>query len=62
MAAAVNWNSTYPLAVLGYTFPGYTALYTVILNLIIVVVLTPLLSAIGSRSRSDETSLADYFA
>jgi SSS family solute:Na+ symporter len=62
MAAAVNWSATYPLKVLGFTYPGYTALYTAILNLVIVVVLTALLNAIGGRERSDETKPADYFA
>jgi SSS family solute:Na+ symporter len=62
MAAAVNWNAIYPLKLLGFTFPGYTALFTVILNLVIVVVLSWLLNAIGGRERSDETKPADYFA
>ena len=34
MAVAANLTPTYPLAFGGYTFPGYTALYTVILNLV----------------------------
>ncbi|MBV9966959.1 MAG: sodium:solute symporter family protein, partial [Alphaproteobacteria bacterium] len=32
MAAAVNLTPTYPLQIAGFTFPGYTALFTVILN------------------------------
>ena len=32
-----------------YTFPGYTALYTVILNLLVAVVLTPVFNALGAR-------------
>jgi uncharacterized protein len=35
MAVAVNLTPTYPLAIGGFTFPGYTALYTVILNLLV---------------------------
>src|ERR1700676_4746100 len=35
MAVAANLTPTYPLALGGYTFPGYAALYTVILNLIV---------------------------
>ncbi|MEW6638950.1 MAG: monocarboxylate uptake permease MctP [Pseudomonadota bacterium] len=59
MAAAVNFTPTYALAFAGYTFPGYTALYTVILNLVIVVVLTPLFNAMSIKP-VDETSAADY--
>jgi solute:Na+ symporter, SSS family len=61
MAVAVNLTPTYPLVIGGYTFPGYAALYTVILNLIVAIVLTPLLKALR-RSPVDETRAADYFA
>jgi solute:Na+ symporter, SSS family len=63
MAVAVNLTPTYPLAVGGYTFPGSAAFYTVILNLAVAIVLTPLLNAIlARRQRVDETSPADYYA
>ena len=63
MAAAVNLTPTYPLALGGYTFPGYTALYTVILNLLVAVVLTPVFNAMSSRRTPiDETVSADYHA
>ena len=45
MAVAVNLSPTYPLALGGYTFPGYIALYTVVLNLLVAIVLTPALNA-----------------
>jgi len=61
MAAAVNFTPTYTLAFAGYTFPGYTALTTVVLNLVIVVVLTPVFNA-RSLKPADETSAADYYA
>ena len=32
MAAATNFTPTYPLAIDGWTFPGYTALYTLVLT------------------------------
>ena len=51
MAVAVDLAPTYPLALLGQTFPGYIALYTLILNLVAAVVLTPLF-------RGDESSAA----
>jgi SSS family solute:Na+ symporter len=63
MAIAANLTPTYPLAMGGYTFPGYSALYTLVLNLLIVIVLTPIFNAIGARrTRFDETVAADYFA
>ena len=63
MAVAVNLTPTYPLALGGFTFPGYTALYTVILNLLVAIVLTPAFNAMSSRRTSiDETVAADYHA
>ena len=63
MAVAVNLTPTYPLALGGYTFPGYTALYTVILNLLVAIVLTPVFNAMNSRRTPiDETVAADYHA
>jgi SSS family solute:Na+ symporter len=60
MAIATNLTNTYPLKLSGYTFPGYTAVYTVILNLIIVMILTPVFNAMGSREKTDATSPEDY--
>jgi solute:Na+ symporter, SSS family len=63
MFIAANLTPNYPLHFAGYTFPGYTALYTVVLNLIITVVLTPVFNAIGSgAARKDVTVAADYRA
>jgi solute:Na+ symporter, SSS family len=46
-----------------YTFPGYTALYTVILNIVVAVVLTPVFNAMAAeRARFDETVASDYHA
>jgi solute:Na+ symporter, SSS family len=61
MFVAANLTPNYPLAVGGYTFPGYSALYTVILNLFVTVVLTPVFNAI-SVARTDATVAADYHA
>ena len=61
MAIAGNLTPTYPLAIGGYTFPGYTALYTVILNLLLAIVLTPVFNAMRKRP-PDQTSPADYHA
>jgi hypothetical protein len=57
MAIAENLTPTYPLQVAGYVFPGYT----VILNLTLVVVLTPPFNALNTRRAPlDATVNADY--
>jgi solute:Na+ symporter, SSS family len=61
MFVAADLSPNYPLHLAGYTLPGYSALYTVIFNLIVVVVLTPLFNAIRA-ARADETVTADYLA
>jgi solute:Na+ symporter, SSS family len=61
MAAAVNFQPAFPLAFAGWTFPGYTALYTLILNLIIAIVLTPVMNALTAK-HEDKTAAADYYA
>jgi SSS family solute:Na+ symporter len=61
MAVATHLTPTYPLALGGYTFPGYTAIYTLILNLVVAVALTPVFNAMnGRRAAVDETVAADY--
>jgi SSS family solute:Na+ symporter len=63
MAVAANLTPAYPLSIGGYTFPGYSAFYTVILNLLLASVLTPLFNAMsGGRAPADATLAADYFA
>jgi solute:Na+ symporter, SSS family len=61
MAVAVNFAAAYPLAIGGWTFPGYTALYTLILNLAIAIVLTPVLNGLSAKP-TDQTAAADYYA
>jgi SSS family solute:Na+ symporter len=61
MFNAANWAPNYPLVIAGHTFPGYAALYTVVLNLVIVIVLTPIFNAMGGKP-VDETAAADYHA
>jgi solute:Na+ symporter, SSS family len=63
MAVAAHLTPTYPLVLGGYAFPGYTAFYTVILNLVVAIVLTPVLNAMNARRAPiDETVAADYHA
>ena len=61
MAVSVNFGPTFPLVIDGWTFPGYSALYTLILNLVVAAVLTPVFNAMGSRA-PDQTAPADYYA
>jgi SSS family solute:Na+ symporter len=63
MAVSTKLTTTFPLHVGAYTFPGYTAVYTLILNLVVATVLTPLFNAVGPRRAPiDETAAADYHA
>src|SRR5450631_4022099 len=63
MFNAANWTPNYPLVIAGHTFPGYAALYTVILNLLVVIVLTPVFNAMAAnKNRVDQTVAADYQA
>lgn len=51
----------YPMALAGHVFPGYTALYTLALNLAVAVVLTIVFKAMGAREHADQTRAADYY-
>ena len=61
MATAVNFTATYPLALGGWSFPGYIALYTLALNLAVAAVLTPLFNAMADKP-ADQTTASDYYA
>jgi SSS family solute:Na+ symporter len=61
MAVAANFAATYTLTLGGFAMPGYSAFYTVVLNLVIAVVLTPLFNGMGG-AQIDETVAADYRA
>jgi len=63
MAIATKLTPTFPLHVGDHTFPGYTAVYTVVLNLFVACVLTPVFKAMSPRRAPvDETAAADYHA
>ena len=63
MAIATHLTPTFPLAVGGYIFPGYSAVYTVVLNLLTAMLLTPLFNRMApARPQADETLAADYHA
>jgi SSS family solute:Na+ symporter len=59
MSVIAKFAPTFPLAIDGWAFPGYTAFYTLILNLAIAIVLTPVFNAM-SAARTDATIEADY--
>jgi len=61
MFVSANLTPTYILVLGGLSIPGYAALYTVVLNLVVVIVLTPLLNAMSGQ-RFDATAAADYHA
>jgi solute:Na+ symporter, SSS family len=61
MAWSVNFAAAFPLQIGAWSFPGYTALYTVILNLVVAIVLTPVMNAISAK-HADNTAAADYYA
>jgi SSS family solute:Na+ symporter len=51
MAAAQSFTSSvYPLAIFGVTVPGYAALYSVAVNFLVVVMLTPLFDLRSKRA------------
>jgi solute:Na+ symporter, SSS family len=61
MFIAANLAPTYVLALDGFTFPGYAALYAVIINIVLTVILTPLFD-LASGGHIDETAAAEYQA
>ena len=60
VAASVGFKPTWPLSVFGYGIPGYTALYTLILNVAVAAVLTVVFKALGLGEDKDETAASDY--
>ena len=63
MAVATKLTTTFPLVIGGHTYPGYTAVYTLVLNLVVATLLTPVFDSMnGTGGRVDETLAADYAA
>ena len=63
MAIATKLTPAFPLSIGGYTIPAYTAVYTVILNLIVAALLTVLFDRAGTRRPPrDATVASDYHA
>jgi len=63
MAIAQELKPTYPLKLGDWTLPGYTAFYTLLLNLAIAVALTFVFKAMrGRQPVADQTVASDYYA
>ncbi|MGA9343202.1 MAG: sodium:solute symporter [Rhodanobacteraceae bacterium] len=60
MAATQHFKAIFPLHLGGATFPGYAALYALILNLLTTVLLSALAHALGWRGGEDSTCGGDY--
>jgi SSS family solute:Na+ symporter len=59
MAISQELKPAYPLKLGGYSLPGYTAFYTLLLNLALAVVLTLVFNALHAK-KVDETLPGDY--
>jgi len=62
VAYSAGFKPTWALSIGHFTFPGYTALYTLILNIAIAAVLTVVLRVLKMGADRDETQPADYEA
>ncbi|ADV68319.1 monocarboxylate uptake permease MctP [Deinococcus maricopensis] len=61
MAASLGFKtSTFPLQVFGTVVPGYAAVYALLLNLLVAVVVTLALRAAGRFDATDRTAALDY--
>ncbi len=61
MAASLSFQSAvFPLAVDGFTVPGYAALYALAINFALSIVLSLLFNQISATRGTDLTSVADY--
>ena len=60
MFVAAGYSSTYTFVIGGQKYGVYSALSSVILNVIIVVILSPIFVAVGLKSGKDETRPSDY--
>jgi SSS family solute:Na+ symporter len=53
-------GAVYAINVMGLTIPGYAALYSVIANLVVAIVLSPVFNALASDRHKDATVREDY--
>ena len=62
VAAQAGFKPTWPLTLAGHAIPGYTALYSLILNVAVAGTLSALLKALRVAADRDETAASDYLA
>ena len=61
MAASLNFQSAvFPLAIDGFTVPGYAALYALAINFAVSIVLSLVLNRNQANRGTDQTVAADY--
>jgi SSS family solute:Na+ symporter len=61
MAASTGFQSaTFPLAIDGLTIPGYAALYALVANFAVAIVLSAVLNPVAATRGTDQTAPADY--
>ncbi|MCC7463924.1 MAG: sodium:solute symporter [Gammaproteobacteria bacterium] len=60
MAASQHFTSIFPLHIGGTTIPGYAALYALVANLAVTLLLSALAPRLGWRRVTDATSAGDY--
>ncbi|HXY21532.1 MAG TPA: sodium:solute symporter [Burkholderiaceae bacterium] len=62
VAAASGFKPTWALTIAGYGIPGYTALYTLLLNIVVAIALTLVFRGFGLGNDKDETVAGDYYS
>jgi SSS family solute:Na+ symporter len=60
MAASQHFSSVFPLSLGGATYPAYAAIYALVTNLVVAVILTPICDALHLRRAADATAASDY--
>ncbi len=60
VAAEANFTPTWQLSIGGFGLPGYTALYTVIINMVVATAANLVFRALGAAMEADRTVPADY--
>jgi solute:Na+ symporter, SSS family len=62
LAWLVNLTPSYTVTLFGHSFPGYIAIYTLILNLVVAIGLTVVMKLVAREEAADQTVAADYYA
>jgi SSS family solute:Na+ symporter len=60
MAASQQFKPIYPLHLAGLTIPTYAAFASLVINVIVTIVLTPIFTAAGTARGRDQTEAGHY--